>query len=395
MKILYISKYATFPPYSGSRQYYLSQEFISLGHEVVLLCSNSNHLATHIPKGFTFYKVFTINGLRVLCFNVLKYSISGSLLRVLSWLQFDFYVLLHLLISRKYERVIVSSLSLTTIFPVVILKAFFNYKIVFEVRDIWPLSPKILKGEFGLLEAFFFRMLELLEIIGYNRSDYIVGTMPNLLQHVLEVCPKAGKKVHWVPQGFVSNSLDNLMSSGDSNFSFDTNKIVFGYFGTLNLNNPISDVLECLSKFNNDVVVIVVGEGEQKEYLLKRFALTNIIFLQRMDKSKLFKLFENVDICFDALDNRISKFGTSRYKTIEYLLLSKPVLHYTSVKGDFIGSKNLGWVVEFGDINALHSLLVNVLAYSKEELSLIGVKNSNYVLRNHNFEVLAKSYPLK
>ena len=130
MKILYISKYATFLPYSGSRQYYLCQEFIKLGHDVVLLCSNSNHLAVQTPKGFTFYKVYVIKSLKVLCFNVLRYSSSGSLFRIISWLHFDFYVLIHLLISRKYDRVIISSLSLTTILPVVILKSFFNYKIV-------------------------------------------------------------------------------------------------------------------------------------------------------------------------------------------------------------------------------------------------------------------------
>ena len=56
--------------------------------------------------------------------------------------------------------------------------------LVFEIRDIWPLTM-IHEGSFSRWHplALYLRFIELW---GYRRADLIVGTMPNLKQHVIE-----------------------------------------------------------------------------------------------------------------------------------------------------------------------------------------------------------------
>ena len=55
---------------------------------------------------------------------------------------------------------------------------------VFEIRDIWPLTL-VEEGKYSRLNPIYC-VLRLLELCGYKYADLIVGTMPNLKQHVID-----------------------------------------------------------------------------------------------------------------------------------------------------------------------------------------------------------------
>ena len=78
--------------------------------------------------------------------------------------------------------IIVSSLSILTLLNGLYLKRKYNCKLIFEIRDIWPLSAI----EFGGFDKknIFIKLLKFVEYLGYKYSDHIVGTMPNLGKHV-------------------------------------------------------------------------------------------------------------------------------------------------------------------------------------------------------------------
>ncbi|SPP31955.1 hypothetical protein ARAF_1623 [Arsenophonus endosymbiont of Aleurodicus floccissimus] len=78
--------------------------------------------------------------------------------------------------------IIVSSLSLLTIINGLFLKKKYKCKLIFEIRDIWPLT--IVEEEKFSKYNPFVQFLSLIEYIGYRYLDAIVGMMPNLIENV-------------------------------------------------------------------------------------------------------------------------------------------------------------------------------------------------------------------
>lgn len=142
MNILCISKYASPPNYSKmpARLFILAKEFIKLGHNTTLITSDSNHFSTY-PNTDNIYNFETVEGVSLCWIKTKKYIKTASLARVLSW--FDFERKLFKLDLKKINKpdvIIVSSLSIFSIIYGYFLKKKFNSFLVFEIRDIWPLT---------------------------------------------------------------------------------------------------------------------------------------------------------------------------------------------------------------------------------------------------------------
>ena len=79
---------------------------------------------------------------------------------------------------------------------------------IFEIRDIWPLTLTE-EGGFSKFNPLIFG-LGFIEKLGYKYSDIIVGTMPNLEEHVAEVIGYK-RKVSCVPMGLDINKIDDIL----------------------------------------------------------------------------------------------------------------------------------------------------------------------------------------
>ena len=142
MKILCISKYASPPNYSKmpARLFVLVKEFIKLGHNATLITSDSNHFSSY-PETSEIYNYEIVENVPLYWLKTKKYIKTASIDRVLSW--FDFEMKLFKMDLNKIEKpdvVLVSSLSIFTILYGYFLKKKFNSFLVFEIRDIWPLT---------------------------------------------------------------------------------------------------------------------------------------------------------------------------------------------------------------------------------------------------------------
>ena len=92
MIIWCICKYAMPQKYfSGTRHFYLSEEWVKTGNEVYLFTSNSNHLTDKLPKLKGNYFVEIIEGVKTYWLNTLhiKKGDFSSLKRMLSWIHFE------------------------------------------------------------------------------------------------------------------------------------------------------------------------------------------------------------------------------------------------------------------------------------------------------------------
>ena len=106
--------------------------------------------------------------------------------RIISWVQFEIGLLfLDKKEIKKPDTIIISSLSIFSILTGIFYKNKYNAKLIIEIRDIWPLS--IIEIKKYSKHNLFIILLSYIEKIGYKKANVIVGTMPNLKEHVKNV----------------------------------------------------------------------------------------------------------------------------------------------------------------------------------------------------------------
>ena len=156
-----------------------------------------------------------IDNTKVIWYKTKKYNKTASIGRVLSWLDFEWKLFTHNKKElKKPDVVIVSSLSIFTIVYGYYLKRKYKAFLVFEIRDIWPLTMTEEPGfkwyhPMVLLIGWF-------EKFGYKNADLVVGTMPKLGEHVKKILGYE-RPSHCCPIGFEPKDYEHL-DSGDNPF---------------------------------------------------------------------------------------------------------------------------------------------------------------------------------
>ena len=150
MNIIYINHYAGSVEHGMEyRPYYLAREWVKLGHSVTIIASSFSHLRQKnidIQNG-TNYLHETINGINYIWCKTSVYGANG-IKRVFNIFEFLSRVkkLIPQLIILKPDMVIASS---TYPFDTRVAKKISDKagaKFVYEVHDLWPLTPMELGG---------------------------------------------------------------------------------------------------------------------------------------------------------------------------------------------------------------------------------------------------------
>jgi glycosyltransferase involved in cell wall biosynthesis len=397
MNIWYISKYASPSKYFfGTRHFYLAEEWVNTGNDVTVFTSNSSHLTDKLPKFKESVFIEFINGVRAVWLNTFKSKTSIGISRILSWLHFDFSLLM---IKKKHfpnpDVIIVSSLSLTTVLPGWILARRYKAKFIFEVRDIWPLSILIL-GRYSKYNPFII-YLTWLEKFGYKNADLIVGTIPNLIQHVRENC-KINTKCICIPQGvslrFYEQEQVEINEEYLNNY-IPKNKFIICYAGTINANNPLENLINAakILSLNDKIHFIILGNGDRKDFFQEiTTGFKNISFPPVIPKNQMNSFLQNVDLCYDSCNSELTKFGLSRNKWIDYMYASKPIICSYDGFQSMINEANCGSFVKFNDVEKLAKAIQMYSKLNKSELTIMGERAKKFVTENRRFDYLAAKY---
>ena len=396
MVIWYISKYASPQKYYfGTRHFYLAEQWVKNGHEAFVITSNASHLTDNLPKfkNKSFSEV--INGVKTIWLNTYRSKKSAGLSRILSWIHFEWQLLTFNKkdLSRP-DVVIVSSLSLLTVLNGYRFAKKNKAKFIFEIRDIWPLTA-IELGGYSKNHPLML-LLSKIEKFGYKKADAIVGTIPNLKEHVTSIIGE-NAKTYCVPQGL---SLDFYQENEKLDDSYvekyiPRDKFIVAYAGTINANNPLDTLIKAAEKLslNPNIHFLIVGNGQLKnKWIEKTSHLPNVSFPPVVSKKQVNHLLSFVDVCYDSFESVLARFGLSRNKWIDYMFAGKPIICSYSGYQSMIDEARSGSFVPFGDVD----LLINkILAYSKmdrKELLAMGERGKNFLIQNRTFEKLSLDY---
>ena len=297
-----ISKYASSAEYGfESRLFALAREFKKSGRNPVVVASDSNHLASY-PNFNSLFTREILGGCETWWIKTLKYTKTASVRRVLSWLDFELKLLL---MPKKQlpapDVIVVSSLSLLTILNGVWLRGRYRCKLIFEIRDIWPLTL-VEEGGYSARSPLV-RFLAWVERFGYRRSDLVIGTMPNLSAHVTAVAGE-GVRCECVPFGFDPSVFEQEDSLPADYFErhIPEDRFVIGYAGSIGLTNALETVVACAKQLANDdrFFFVFLGGGDRRDRFIEETRqLRNVAFLPKVKGRRFNRCFATA-ICFTS-----------------------------------------------------------------------------------------------
>lgn len=403
MKVLLINHYAGTLQYGMEyRPYYLAREWTKMGHDVTIIAASFSHVRSKQPMVNESMTEELIDGIRYIWIKTPPYRGNG-IKRVLNMLNF---VLRLMLVSKKLARkidpdvVIASSTYPLDIYPAYHIAKFADSKLIFEVHDLWPLTPM----EIGGMPKWhpFIVIMQRAEDFAYKHADKVVSILPKALDYMVTRGLNPEKFVH-IPNGIDTSEWQSCNCSLPSEHEeiFERlkkeNKFIVGYAGSHGLANALDYFVES-AKYLNDLPVslVLVGQGPEKdkleEYAVKN-SLTNVFFLPPVPKNSIPVLLDKMDVLYIGLrKSPLFRFGVSPNKLFDYMMAGKPIIYAIDAGNDLVAESGCGISVAAENSIAIADAIKKLFLLSPVQRKEMGERGRKYVIENHEYKVLAKKF---
>lgn len=398
MKTIWIvCQYASTPETGmGGRHFYLAQELAKQGHKVYVIASSANHLLHSQPKLTGDITFEPAAGLTFVWVKMPAYSEAHSKQRVLNWFLFPWRIQkLAKLIADKPDAVLCSSPSPIAFLGAQRLAKKFSARLVFEVRDIWPLTLTEIGGYSP--KHPFIRLMQWVENKAYRDSDRVVSNLKNSVEHMVEHGLQKDKFT-WVANGFSLDEVENAIPLETSVVNqLPKNKFIVGYTGTFGLANDLYTLIDAaeILKEEKNIGFVLVGGGKDKEQLtnyIKNRKLENVTVLDFIKKAQIQSMLANFDaLTVGAKKEPMYRFGVSPNKLFDYLYAAKPILYYIE-SGNYtpVESASAGIEVESGNPQALADAILKLYQMPEEQRQQMGENGRKAALEQYEYGMLAK-----
>jgi glycosyltransferase involved in cell wall biosynthesis len=328
VKIIIFYQYFSTPKGSwGTRIYEFSKHWVEKGHEVEVVTSvyaKSDLRPTHFQENMV------VDGIKVRVINVKINNKHSIIRRIYSFLCYAVISCWYAL-TTKADIAIASSGPITVGLPGLTSKWFRGTKLVFEVRDLWPEGAI----ELGIIKGPILKKLSrAFERLCYTNANLIVGLSPgmrnyisNVHKHpnVISVTNSANLKLFGSPQEFPQVSIQLKRKKY---------AIYTGNIGAVNNSYWLLHTAEeLLKRGREDIKILLIGEGQQREelcLLAKKRNIENFHHLGLMPKTDLVAFIQGALVSLVPLKNTPILDTSSPNKFFESLAAGVPVIQNTN-----------------------------------------------------------------
>jgi glycosyltransferase involved in cell wall biosynthesis len=404
MNILLINHYAGSLRHGMEyRPYYLAREWVRLGHRVRIVASSRSHIRASEPDMQGAARLDeTIDGVDYTWYATPPYLGNGlgrvrNMASFLGQLYADARYLAH---SVDPDVVIASSTYPLDIWPAHRIARIAHARLLFEVHDLWPLSP-IELGKFSRWHPFIM-LLQAAENYACRNADAVVSILPKVREHLeahgmarhkLHVVPNGADPEEWLPQspgldGAIGVELAHLRRRG---------KFIIGYAGTHGLANALDTLLAASQLVQDErAAFVLVGGGPEKAHLQRlagMLGLTNVHFFDPVPKTQVPALLRWFDLAYIGWQRQsLYRFGISPNKLIDYMMAARPVLHSVEAGNDPVADAGCGLTVAPQDPAAVARGIRTLMAMPAAQRLAMGQRGKTYALRNLSYPVLGQRF---
>ncbi|MEA2018940.1 MAG: glycosyltransferase family 4 protein [Campylobacterota bacterium] len=384
-----INEYAG-TPYHGMefRHYYLGKEFIKRGNKVTIISSSYSHLFKNFPK----QRKENIDGVDYLWLRTFNYGTSHSKKRVLKWFLFMFKCFFLSFSLKKPDVIIVSPMAPFPILPAWVLSKIYGAKLIYEVKDIWPLSL-IELGGFKETHPFI-KLMGWFEKFALKKSNIIVSNLQNYGEHIKKDIG-LDRDFTWISNGVDLDELSQIEPlHKDILEKIPKNKFIVGYTGTVGVANALDSFCKS-ALLLKDILFVIIGDGQEKQNLINDFnSQENILFINSIQKKQVQSMLKLFDVCYIGLQKeKLFKYGVSPNKLYDYMYSSKPIIYaIDSGKSNIVKTAKCGICVKAQNPESIANGVLELYNMKQIERDTLGVNGKKYVLDHFTYDKLAKEY---
>ncbi|MET0982198.1 MAG: glycosyltransferase family 4 protein [Telluria sp.] len=385
------------------RPYYLAREWVRLGHRVRIVASSNSHIRAQAPDmaGRTRLDQ-NIDGVDYTWFATPAYRGNG-MGRVANMLGFVLRLYREsraLARSEQPDVVIASSTYPLDIWPAHRIARQAGARLLFELHDLWPLSPMELGG-YSRWHPFIM-LLQAAENHACRHADAIVSILPKVREH-LESHGMAPHKLHIVPNGAdpaewlaespaLGPQVEGVLAAARAGAD-----CIVGYAGTHGLANALDNLLDAASLLRGKrIAFVLAGGGPEKRRLQARaqeMGLSNLHFLDPVPKHQVPALLRRFDMAYIGWQRQpLYRFGIAPNKLIDYMMAARPVLHAVEAGNDPVADAGCGLTLAPEDPHALAAGILRMAGQPAAEREAMGLRGQRYALDNLTYPVLGQRF---
>lgn len=402
MKILLINHYAGSILHGMEyRPYYLAREWVKNGHTVQILSASYSHIRTLQPD-MTGISILNenIDGINYSWYLTPEYTGNGlgRIRNILFFLWKIWANSKNIAYSIDPDVVIASSTYPMDIWPARRIAKFSNAQLIFEVHDLWPLSPM----ELGGMSKWhpFIIWCRWAESYAYRYANKVVSMLPKAKKYMVSR-GMSSEKFHYVPNGINTEDWESVQQL-PKDLLVDMNGIksrglpIIGYTGTHGLANSLDVLLDVAKSAIGRFEVVMVGKGPERERLLRRVAderIINVTMYQAIPKSSIPKFLSMIDIAFIGwTNNPLYRFGISPNKLMDYMMAEKPIVHSVNAGNDPVSEANCGITVAPGDASAICEAIIQLINMGPREWKKMGENGRRFIMEGQTYSILAQRF---
>ncbi len=407
MNILLLNHYAGSPALGMEyRPYYLAREWVRMGHRVRVMAASFSHVRTRQPamaERATDAPIDEeIDGIAYRWLPTPRYSGNGlgRMKNIVAFLRQLWAGAAQLAREFKPDVVIASSTYPMDIWVARRIARRARATLVWELHDLWPLSPIELSGmprwhPFALL-------CQAAEDAACRDADCVVSMLPKVHQHL------AGRgldlrKLAIVPNGISTDewALEPETLRGDVAKciarSREAGEAVVGYAGSMGLPNALDGLLDAAKLLSGEKLhFVLVGDGHERERLAQRIqaqGLANVSLLPPIPKCQVPSFLSRIDVAYIGWQRvPIYRFGIAPNKLMDYMMAGCVVLHSVDAGNDPVAEAGCGLSVPPQDPSAVAAGIRTLLALGAEERRVMGERGRAFVREHHAYDVLARRF---
>jgi glycosyltransferase involved in cell wall biosynthesis len=402
MKIVLINHYAGGPELGMEhRPWFMAREWIRAGHQVTVIASGFAHTRTHQPSVRGIVCDDNVDGVPYLWIKAPAYQGNG-VMRLINIFTFVARLWIR---SRRFARrfrpdvVIASSTYPPDIWPAHRMARFANAKLVYEVHDLWPLSPMELGGYSP--KHPFIVLLQRAENYAYKHSHLVASLLPHTLDHMVEHGMDPEKFV-CIPNGIPADEWDCQQAlPGEHRKVIDqaraSGHMILGYTGAHGIANALIPFINAAALVKElPVTFLLTGNGPEKENLRKRAAelgLANVHFAPNVSKRVLPALLDQMDVLYVGFQKQsLYRFGVSPNKLFDYMMAGKPIIQAIDAGNDPVAEAGCGLSIEPDNPEAIAHAIRALISTDQEQRNRLGEAGRKYVVQYHDYRILADKF---